>query len=204
MTMNQVVRLGDRVVRQGVLAIVLSVVCVPPCAVMGQQQVPDAPTPQQADSLGKLTSGMTPGKGTQEAPADQGPNPTPASPGAANQPADQQKPDVPAPGELQKDLATFRTTVNYVIVPVTVLDKRHQQVAGLTYRDFKVYENNVPQNIRLFSADAVPLSVALVIDQSLPRDTMKKVNDSLAAIQGAFTPSDEIAIFTYADGVNNP
>ncbi len=33
---------------------------------------------------------------------------------------------------------------------------------------------------------------------------MKKVNDSLSAIQGAFTPSDEIAIFTYADGVNNP
>jgi VWFA-related protein len=206
MTMNQVVRLGDRVVRQGVLAIVLSLACVPSCVVMGQQQVPDAPTPQQPDSLGKLTSGMTPGKGAQEAPADQGPNPPPASPAAGNQPsaADQQKPDVPAPGELQKDLATFRTTVNYVIVPVTVLDKRHQQVAGLTYRDFKVYENNVPQNIRLFSADAVPLSVALVIDQSLPRDTMKKVNDSLAAIQGAFTPSDEIAIFTYADGVNNP
>ena len=50
----------------------------------------------------------------------------------------------------------------------------------------------------------MPLSVALVIDQSLPRDTMKKVNDSLAAIQGGFTPADEIAVFTYADGVNNP
>ena len=43
-----------------------------------------------------------------------------------------------------------------------------------------------------------------MIDQSLPRDTMKKVNDSLAAMQGAFTASDEIAVFTYADGVNNP
>jgi VWFA-related protein len=209
MTMNQVVRLGDRVVRQGVLAIVLSVVCVSPCVVMGQQQgaqVPDAPTPQQPDSLGKITSGMTPGKGAQEAPPDQGTNTTQVPSGAGSQPAapDQQKPEVPAPGELQKDLATFRTTVNYVIVPVTVLDKKHQQVAGLTYRDFKVYENNVPQSIRLFSADAVPLSVALVIDQSLPRDTMKKVNDSLSAIQGAFTPSDEIAVFTYADGVNNP
>jgi VWFA-related protein len=50
----------------------------------------------------------------------------------------------------------------------------------------------------------VALSVALVIDQSLPQDTMKKVNDSLAAIQGGFTPYDEIAVFTYADGVNNP
>ena len=84
--MNQVVRLGDRVVRQGVLAIVLSAVCVPSCVVMGQQQVPDAPTPQQPDSLGKLTSGMTPGKGAQEAPADQGPNPPP-TPASGSQPA---------------------------------------------------------------------------------------------------------------------
>jgi VWFA-related protein len=77
-------------------------------------------------------------------------------------------------------------------------------VAGLTYRDFEIYENNVRQHIDLFTADPYPLSVALVIDQSLQKDTMKKVNDSLSAIQGGFTPSDEIAVFTYADGVNNP
>ena len=98
--MNQVVRLGDRVVRQGVLAIVLSAACVFPSAAMGQQQgVPDAPTPQQPDSLGKLTSGMTPGKGTQEGPADQGPNPTPPAAGSQPSAPDQQKPDIPAPGE---------------------------------------------------------------------------------------------------------
>lgn len=89
-------------------------------------------------------------------------------------------------------------------MPVTVLDKKHQQVAGLNWRDFHLYENNQRQRIGFFSADAVPLSVALVIDQSLTRDVMKKVNDSLSAIQGGFTGSDEIAVFTYADGVNNP
>jgi VWFA-related protein len=207
MTMNQVVRLGDLLVRQGVLAIVL----LSPCVLSSQQQtpqgqsVPDAPTPQSPDSLGSLTSGVAPGKGSQDAPSDQGTNTTqvpPATPGS-DQPQ-QQAPEVPSPGALQKDLATFRTTVNYVIVPATVLDKKHQQVAGLTWRDFQIYENNVRQRIAFFSADAFPLSVALVIDQSLPRDTMKKVNDSLAAIQGGFTASDEIAVFTYADGVNNP
>ena len=168
--------------------------------------MPDAPTPQAPDSLGNLTTGVTPGRGTQETPPDTSSNSgqAPANGSPAPAPVQQTPPEVPAAGELQKDLATFRTTVNYVILPVTVLDKKHQQVAGLTYRDFRVYENNQPQAIRLFSADAVPLSVALVIDQSLPRDTMSKVNESLAAIQGAFTPSDEIAVFTYADGVNNP
>src|ERR1700721_3643157 len=100
-------------------------------------------------------------------------------------------------GPGRKDITTFSTRVDYVSVPVTVLDKKHQQVAGLTWRDFQIFENGQRQAIAFFSADAVPLSVALVIDQSLPPDTMKKVNDSLAAIQGGFTASDEIAVFTY-------
>jgi VWFA-related protein len=49
--------------------------------------------------------------------------------------------------------------------------------------------------------DAVPLSVAFVIDQSMPKDTMRKVNESLSAIQGAFTPQDEASVFTYGNGV---
>jgi VWFA-related protein len=217
MSMNQVVRLGDRLVRQGVLATALLVSSLFPSVLFGQQSqsqsqsqsqdqsVPDAPSPQDPDSLGKITSGVTPGRGAQGTPADQGTNTTQVAPTTSGQDQVQQTPPVvPAPGQLQKDLATFRTTVNYVVVPVTVLDTKHQEVAGLTWRDFQVYENNVRQRIAVFSADAVPLSVALVIDQSLPRDTMKKVNDSLAAIQGGFTASDEIAVFTYADGVNNP
>jgi VWFA-related protein len=215
MAMNRFVRLEDLLVRQGVLAIVLLLPCLLPSVVLGQQQktpdqtVPDAPTPQGPDNLGNITSGMTPGKGAQ-APQDQNTNPDQPPPATGNLPAGQNQvqetpPIVPPSGELQKDLATFRTNVNYVLVPVTVLDKKHNQVAGLTWRDFEVYENNVRQRIAFFSpGDLVPLSVALVIDQSLPRDTMKKVNDSLAAIQGGFTPFDEIAVFTYADGVNNP
>jgi VWFA-related protein len=204
MAMNRFVRLEDLLVRQGILAMVLLL----PSLVLGQQ-VPDAPTPQGPDSLGNITTGVTPGKGTQQAPPDQGPTPPPGPPATGNQPAGQDQvqgaaPVVPPNGDLQKDLPRFVTRVNYVVVPVTVLDKKHQQVAGLTWRDFEIYENNVRQRIDLFSADAVPLSVALVIDQSLQKDTMKKVNDSLSAIQGGFTSFDEIAVFTYADGVNNP
>jgi VWFA-related protein len=206
--MNQVVRLGDLSVRQGVLAVVLLFSSV----VLGQQpstpspSVPDAPIPQQPDSLGSLSSGVAPGKGAQAPTQDQGTNssqvpPDSTTPGQAP-PTQDQQPQETAP-EV-KDRQIFVVRVNNVVVPVTVLDKKHQQVAGLTWRDFQIYENNVRQRIAFFSADAVPLSVALVIDQSLDRDTMAKVNESLRAIQGGFTPSDEIAVFTYADGVNNP
>jgi VWFA-related protein len=206
--MNRVVRLGDLSVRQGVLAVVLLFSSV----VLGQQpnpSVPDAPTPQQPDSLGSLSSGVAPGKGAQAPAQDEGTNTTevpPASttPSQASGPASSQDQQPQETAPEQKSLQTFVTRVNYVLVPVTILDKKHQQVAGLTWRDFQIYENNVRQRIAFFSADAVPLSVALVIDQSLDRDTMAKVNESLRAIQGGFTASDEIAVFTYADGVNNP
>jgi len=40
-----------------------------------------------------------------------------------------------------------------------------------------------------------------VIDQSVTFDTMEKVNNSLGALQGAFTPYDQLAVFTYNNGV---
>ena len=192
----------------------MAMVLLVPCVLAGQQQqttnqsVPDAPTPRQPDSLGNLTIGVTPGIGSNETKPDAGTNssqvPTDGTQPTGQDQVQQTPPEIPAAGQYQKDIIRFVTRVDAVTVPVTVLDQKHQQVAGLTWRDFQVYENNVRQQIRFFSVDAVPLSVALVIDQSLPRDTMKKVNDSLAAIQGGFTSSDEVAVFTYADGVNNP
>jgi hypothetical protein len=52
----------------------------------------------------------------------------------------------------------------------------------------------------LFTVDPFPLSVALVIDQSLTYDNMTKVNNALGALQGAFAPYDEVAVFTYNNG----
>lgn len=198
--------------RSGVLAVMLLLAFTVSAQQQKQQSqsVPDAPRPQSSESSGSLedlSSHVTPGQGTPpenpDANAPQQPGGAPTQQAPAN---DIQKtpPVVPAPGQMQKDITTFRTNVNFVSIPVTVLDKKHQQVAGLTWHDFQVYENNQRQTIRFFSTDAIPLSVALVIDQSLPRDVMSKVNNSFGAIQGAFTASDEVAVFTYSNGVNNP
>ena len=97
-------------------------------------------------------------------------------------------------------LTKFIVDVNFVEVPVTVKDAKGHLVSGLTARDFKVYENNTREPLKFFTTDAAPLSIAFVIDQSLTSDVMAKVNSSLDAIQGALTPYDEIAIFTYANG----
>lgn len=109
---------------------------------------------------------------------------------------------LPEPG--QGPVTTIKVPVNFVLVPVTVRDSKGHLVSGLTYRDFKVFENNQRQRLFYFSVDPFPLSIAFVIDQSLPTDTMRKVNDSLAEIVNALTPQDEVALFTYNNGVENP
>lgn len=171
-----------------------------------QQSVPDAPgAPQGAENndLKSLTQGVAPGK-AQVQDQDQVQAPPPPVSNAPNPdgPPQTEAPYQPKDAEdAVKTLTKFVVNTTQVIVPTTVLDKNHQQVAGLTYRDFRVYENGKRQHMNLFSVDPVPLSVVFVIDQSLQKDTMKKVNDSLSAIQGAFTPQDEASVFTYGNGV---
>src|SRR6202040_3558945 len=95
---------------------------------------------------------------------------------------------------------TLRVQTNFVEIPFTVKDNKGNLVAGISPREIRVYENNLRQQLALFTTDAFPLSVALVIDQSMTFDNMAKVNNALAALQGAFTPYDEVAVFTYNNG----
>jgi VWFA-related protein len=126
----------------------------------------------------------------------------PAKPAAPSAQDVQQTPpeDIKNAEQLGTIIHQYTTFVN---VPVTVKDSKGKLVAGLTWRDFKVYENGNYEALRFFSVSAMPLSMAFVIDQSVTRDVMDKVNNSLGAIQGALTPYDEVAIFTYSNGAQN-
>ena len=176
-----------------------------------QQSVPDAPTPQMLPRLNSITPAgpalpAAPAPQPDAAAADNGgvtPGSTlPGSSAASQAATPQSTEDEGPPPDLPSNPATvLNVSVNFVEIPFTVEDSKRQQVAGLTWRDVRVYENGLRQQIRRFTTDPFPLSVALVIDQSVTFDTMQKINDSLGALQGAFTPYDEIAVFTYNSGV---
>ena len=190
-------------------------------AVAQQQQpaVPDAPTPQAPKPLASDVNGpITPGQGAGETtpgptsssnlPGQQAAptNLAPSSQAPTNQGKDQVQttaPEQPAAGEGVESVTKLVVRVNFVEVPVTVKDSKGKLVPGLTYRDFKVFENDTREPIAFFTTDSFPLSIAFVIDQSLPSDVMAKVNNSLGAIQGALTPYDEIEVFSYNNGAQN-
>ena len=176
--------------------------CLGAAAQNQQPSVPDAPAPQKGQTLPGAAGPITPGMGV-PAPQNSSSTQTPAPAPQAAPPPPPPPPDnfqKTAPDEGQGALTRFVVDVNFVEVPVTVKDSKGNPVAGLTWRDFQVYENNVREPLRLFSVDPAPLSIAFVIDQTLPSNVMDQVNSSLAAIQGALTPYDEAAIFSYTNG----
>jgi VWFA-related protein len=186
---------------------------------LAQQQpstVPDAPAPQpqQTPDLSGVGGPIRPGGGAgTESPASSSssgsgnqvpPPPTDQPPSPAKDEIQTAPPEVPPPGEGFDKLQTvIRLNVNFVEVPVTVKDSKGQLVAGLTFRDFKVFENDQREPLRLFTVDPAPLSIVFLVDQSVTSDVMAKVNDSLGAIQSALTPYDEVAVFTYSNGAQD-
>jgi VWFA-related protein len=172
-----------------------------------QQTIPDAPKPQS--TLPNLGS-IAPGKGTTSTSADDtlpsdaaaGSPPATSSPAQVTEPVDSQPPpQLPTTSaDADKVLTLMGAGANYVEVPFIVKDSKGKPVAGLTWRDVRVYENGLLQHLEVFTVSPRAMSAALVIDQSMTRDNMTRVNDALGALQEAFAPYDEVAVFTYNNG----
>src|SRR6516162_9565665 len=107
--------------------------------------------------------------GTQVLLAQQHNPPAPSPPPAA--PQDQQ--------EMQKG-PTIRVPVNLVDVLFTVLNRRNKLVSDLEQKDFRVLDDNVPQDIRYFSKQSdLPLRIGMLLDTSNSiRDRLKFEQDA--------------------------
>jgi VWFA-related protein len=105
---------------------------------------------------------------------------------------------VPKDADSGQDLYTITKTVNLVMVPVTVKDSDGQLVGGLRPRDFTVLENGQPQTLKFFTSDPFALSAAVIFDTGMADVGLKKVQETLSALQGAFSQFDEVALYTYS------
>ena len=99
--------------------------------------------------------------------------------------------------QTQDPRARIRTTVSLVVVPVTVKDSAGELVTDLQQSDFRVLEDGIEQPIALFSADAFPLSAAILIDDDLKQGTAEKVQKTLETLAGGFSASDEVSLWRF-------
>jgi VWFA-related protein len=178
-------------------------------SVLAQQNLPDGPKPKEQQSQQNVPDAPQP------KPQQQGQFPDNAPPAPINAHPDQPEAaptPTPAPqrqrGEAQDGIVTdvgkFGTisiAVNFVQVPVRVKDGSGKLIPGLTSSDFRVFEDGVPQRLVFFTADAFPLSAAVVVATELPSTTMKKVNESLPSLIAAFSEFDEVALYRYGHTV---
>jgi VWFA-related protein len=95
----------------------------------------------------------------------------------------------------------LQRSVNQVIVPFLIKDDDGRMVEGVVPKDVSVYEDGKKQELNFFTSDPFALSAAVVIDTGMPDIAVQKVNKTFTALQAAFSPYDEVAVYTYSTTV---
>lgn len=113
-------------------------------------------------------------------------------------------PEGAAPRDLEtrEDLYKISTSVNLVLLPVSVKDSNGRPINGLLPKDFSVLESGQRQTLKFFTSDPFSLSAAVIFDLGMPDIGVKRVQETLPALQAAFSQYDEVSIYTYSSTVS--
>src|SRR5690348_4207398 len=107
-------------------------------------------------------------------------------------------PQSPAQQQAADPRAKIRSTVELVVVPVTVKDSKGNLVDDIRKDEFRIFEDGIEQQPSLFSTDAFPLSAVVLLDDDLKPKNSDQLHKSLLAVAGAFSESDEVAVARFA------
>jgi len=114
-------------------------------------------------------------------------DPVPAKPAA---PAAQE----PDASPKQQGAKPIQIATSTVVVPVTVKDGKDNLVPDLHKDEFRVFEDNVEQEITRLSVDPYPLSLVILIDNDLRSKDQQQVEPSLVSIVAGLSERDEAFI----------
>lgn len=81
-----------------------------------------------------------------------------------------------------------------VVLPVTVKDRNGNLVAGLEQNDFRVFDDELEQTVDVFTSEASPLSLVLLIDDDLKAKDAEQMAPSLRAIAAGVSVADEAIV----------
>jgi Ca-activated chloride channel family protein len=93
----------------------------------------------------------------------------------------------------------IKVDVRVVLVPVTVVDSQDYPVTSLPRSSFKVYENDVEQDVLTFHKEDGPVSVGFIVDTS--RSMARRMEPSIAAIEQFLKtgmPGDEYMLMRFS------
>jgi len=111
------------------------------------------------------------------------------------------EPATPATGPIRKEGSGYvlHTDVEEVVLNATVLDG-NQLVTGLTKDNFQISEDGAKQSIISFQHTDLPVSIALVVDNSGSMSRKRpSVNKSALDLIQASNPQDEAFVVNFSD-----
>ena len=103
----------------------------------------------------------------------------------------------PAP-TIQEEETIEKVETELVNVNVRVVDRNNRPISNLRQGEFKIFEDNVPQQIEFFSKSEVPTNYSLVLDNSGSlRSQIDQVIEAGKILIGANKPEDETSIIRF-------
>jgi len=102
------------------------------------------------------------------------------------------------PGKAFKPGSTLRVDVDMAMVNVTVTDPYNRLVTGLDPDNFRVYEDNVEQEIVTFSSEDVPISIGVIFDFSgSMSNKVGKAREAALQFFKTANPQDEFFLVSF-------
>jgi Ca-activated chloride channel family protein len=87
--------------------------------------------------------------------------------------------------------AKIRVNSDLVILPVTVKDRNGNLVPDLQKQEFRVFDDSVEQSIDVFTAEGLPLSLVILVDDDLKSDDATQMAPTLRTILAGISSDDE-------------
>ena len=102
----------------------------------------------------------------------------------------------------EQNRARFRVSVEMVSLSVTVVDEDRRLVADLEAENFTVFEDGVPQQIKIFSREALPLRMVILLDTSASiRERLPMAQEAAVRFVQSLKPGDEVKVIEFNDRV---
>jgi Ca-activated chloride channel family protein len=96
----------------------------------------------------------------------------------------------------------IRVNSNLVVLPVTVKDRAGNLVPDMEMQDFRAFDDDVEQTIEVFTTEAFPLSLVVLVDDDLKSKDAAELVASLRSVTAGISLGDEAVICRFDLEVN--
>ncbi|MBA3806216.1 MAG: VWA domain-containing protein [Acidobacteria bacterium] len=111
----------------------------------------------------------------------------------------------PASDDAEEEVGegdVLRVSTTLVTVPVSVMDRAGKYAPDLRQGDFRIFEDNVEQQVAYFASVEKPFTVALVIDMSgSTRFKVDEIQDAALAFIDQLRADDRVMVVSFNDDI---